>query len=391
VNPNDLTVPATRWQVSRNSVLEGVFLAFMASAGLFYVNVLAALVNALIVGLKFSNQEAGFVAASNIYGAALGALLAIFLVKRLPWRTTCGVLFIGLLALDLFSLYLSDFWPLLCVRFVHGVVGGISVGIGLAIMARTANPDRSFGYLLLIQFGLGGLCVMIIPPLVPTWGVGILFGALMAFTVLTLLMLPFLPDYPTPAAPQRAKLAGAIKWSHIVPVWLGIFLFQAANMALNAYIIGIGEQHQMAIDFISNILGVAMWVALLGALFVIVVSQRYARRTLLLCGLVIGIVGNASFLRSDWMWVYVTANMITAICWSYCIPFFFGYSAQIDRSGQLTTATGLASKLGLASGPLVAALVVGENHYARLILIATAALITGLLVMLPVFARERKA
>ena len=70
------------------------------------------------------------------------------------------------------------------------------------VFARTRTPDRVFGMLLVVQYGLGGLGIMLLPRLVPVYGHGVLFGALIAFSFVTLLMLPFLDAYPR--GPHRA-------------------------------------------------------------------------------------------------------------------------------------------------------------------------------------------
>ena len=62
------------WQDERNSPFE-IFLAFLASAGLFYVNIMPAIVDGLKEGLAFTDRQAGFVASANVYGAAVGAAL----------------------------------------------------------------------------------------------------------------------------------------------------------------------------------------------------------------------------------------------------------------------------------------------------------------------------
>jgi len=76
-----------------NGEIARVLLAFLATAGLFYVNIMPALVDGLIEGLGFSNREAGFVGSANVYGAALGAFSAVFVVKRINWRAAAVVLF----------------------------------------------------------------------------------------------------------------------------------------------------------------------------------------------------------------------------------------------------------------------------------------------------------
>ena len=121
-----------------------VLLAFLASAGLFYVNIMPALVDGLIQGAGFSNREAGMVGSSNVYGASLGALVAVFFVKRVNWRRASYALLIGLISMDLLSMLVQAFLPLLAMRFVHGFIGGMLVGIGFSIIARTTQADRTF-------------------------------------------------------------------------------------------------------------------------------------------------------------------------------------------------------------------------------------------------------
>ena len=49
-----------------------------------------------------------------------------------------------------------------------------------------------------------------------------------------------------------------------------VFFFQAANMGLFAFIIGLGKRHGLEVAFISETLGIANWFATLGAVLVIV-------------------------------------------------------------------------------------------------------------------------
>jgi len=54
----------------------------------------------------------------------------------------------------------------------------VLTGTAFAVIARTANPDRTFGRVLFVQVGLGGLGVMVLPPLAPEYGTQALFIAL---------------------------------------------------------------------------------------------------------------------------------------------------------------------------------------------------------------------
>jgi predicted MFS family arabinose efflux permease len=362
-----------------------VLLAFLATAGLFYVNIMPALVAGLIDGLGFTKREAGFVGSANVYGAACGALVAVFLVRRFPWRRIEVVALGLLLLLDLASTQVTTAGPLIALRFVHGCVGGISVGIGLAVMARTRVPDRAFGMLLTVQYGAGGLGVMFLPRLAHTFGPQVLFLALAAFTLVTLLMLPFLDEYPPRERLQTAAgPPAAVKRAPLLLTLVAVFLFQAANMGLSAFIIPLGRHYGLADDFISNTLGFASWVGVLGSVAVIWMAGRHGRALPVAGALVATLVGIAAFLHSDSGWVFIAANAVTAITWSFLIPYFFGMCADFDPAGRSATLAGFFSKMGLASGPAGAALLLGETHYGLLIMVSLAGIaLCGLAVLGP--------
>ena len=382
---------------AHNSEIARILLAFLATAGLFYVNIMPALVDGLIEGLGFSNREAGFVGSANVYGAAFGAFGAVFIVKHINWRRAAVILLFSLIAIDFTSMFVTKANILIGTRFLHGSVGGLLVGIGFAVISRTTEADRTFGYLLTIQFGLGGLGLIYLPGLVPEYGTTALFFSLVAFSFVTLLMLPFLSDYP----PKEKVKAAAARENHKKLAFLALvatFLFQAANMGIYAYAIGIGKHALLETDFISNALGVAAWVAIAGSILVIVMSTKFGRLVP---------VGTAIVLTAFGIWllhfsdvkpggwetsVYWWSNVLVGIAWAFVISYLLGMCSEFDATGQMAALGGFASKMGLASGPAVAAMVVGESNYGLLIDIAIAALIGCLLVMLlPARALDRES
>lgn len=355
-------------------MLARVLLSFLATAGFFYINIMPALVDGLKQGLGFSNKQAGLVGSSNVYGAACGAFLIAFLVQRINWRTAAYLLLFGLISMDLISMLIHAPFALMAVRFSHGFIGGMLVGLSYSIFARTESPDRTFGVLLLVQVLLGGLGVMTLPLLVRELGLNVLFTTLVAFSVITLLMLQFLPDYPvrqTSSSAQDGKLfTSKVK---LILALFSVFLFQAANMGLFAFIIGLGKHYGLELAFISRTVGIADWVAILGALLVIVVSTRFGILKPILGGMALGFVGTAAFYHSDVKWIWIAANLGTGIAWNFVISHLLGMCARFDAAGQAAVWSGFASKMGLASGPMVASFLVGEGNYS--VLIATALVI----------------
>ncbi|MDB2410693.1 MFS transporter [Pseudomonadales bacterium] len=355
-----------------DSMLARLLLAFLATAGLFYVNIMPALVDGLVEGLGFTNKEAGLVGSSNVYGAAVGALLIVFLISRINWRTAAWVFLSGLIIIDAASIFIDDAQLLTSLRFFHGLIGGMLVGTGFAVIARTHKPDRTFGMLLGVQYGLGGLGIMVIPPLVPDFGTPILFLTLIGFSLITALMLPFIPDYPIDikSADRPEHQAPATKLRPLSLTLLALFLFQAANMAVFAYIIILGKSFGLDPAFIMPVLGAASWVGVLGALLVVVFSTRFGRFFPVLIGMAVTLVATWLLHYSGSPLAFIIANCAVGITWAFIIAYLLGMSAEFDKAGRMAALGGFASKMGLASGPFVAALIVGDNNYALLINVA---------------------
>lgn len=379
-------------KVAPNSMLARIFLAFLTSAGLFYVNIMPTIVSGLIEALGFTNQQAGNIASANMYGAASGALFIVFLVKRLNWQLAATLFLSALIAIDLASIHLTSPNVLLLVRFCHGFIGGMLVGTGFSLIARTSQPDRTFGVLLFVQFGFGGLGIMFIPGLVPEFGTQILFYSLVAFNAATFLMLPFLPAYAIDPAKKRVNQSAG-NGIQKLPVSLTlatIFLFQAANMGLFAFIIGLGEYYKLELGFISTTLGIANWLGLVGAGLVILIGSRFGYLKSLLAGIALTALAIWALLYSNIPWIWIASNCLIGITWGFTISYLLGLASRFDVTGQMAAMGGFASKMGLASGPVVTALLLGDDNYELIIIVASVVMvITTLAVWMPARLKDR--
>lgn len=368
----DLSARPFVWpKAAPDGMIARALLAFIATAGLFYVNIMPALVSGLQDGLGFSAREAGLVASMNVYGAAVGAFVAVFVVDRIRWRLVALGLLLALIAIDLVSTRLSAAGALMTVRFLHGLIGGFLVGVGFAVIARTHAPDRTFGMLLVVQFGLGGLGLLLLPGLVPKFGTPVLFLSLAGFSLCAALMLPFLTSYPPRARPSATDRPGRlVRWGPLAGALIAVFMFQAANMALSAYVIGLGRHYGLSSRYISETLAAANWLGALGSVLVVAVGLRWGRFRPIGVGALVTLLGTAAFLRSDLAWVFAFANVLTAVVWAFVIPYLLGLCAAFDPGGRTATLAGFFSKLGLASGPALGAFLLSETHFPRLVALA---------------------
>ncbi|MGB0133062.1 hypothetical protein, partial [Dokdonella sp.] len=306
---------------------------------------------------------------ANIYGASIGSLAAVFIVRRIEWRPALGILFALLMAIDLGSTLITDPLMLTIVRAGHGFIGGMSVGIVYSVMARLNSPDRAFGMLLVLQFGLGGLGVMFLPLLVPVYGTQILFYVLAALTALALVSMLAIPTVlgKNQSKADLAAIPATYRKLTVILALLAIFLFQAGNMSLAAFIIRLGEDAALSRDFIGQALGWATWIGAAGAGLVIFMGTRFGRMRPLIAAFLLTLAGTAGFFWSASQPIFLIANVGTAITWSFVVPYLFGMISRLDASGRLATLGGFVSKCGLATGPLAGGLLLRGGNFDLLI------------------------
>jgi len=366
----------SRWKAPPDSLQASLLLAFLSSAGLFYVNIFPAITNALMEGAGLSTVDAGQITSANAMGAAFGALFVTLLIRRIPhWKMASVALLVGLICMDIVTIMQESTAILVPLRFGHGFIGGSLVGLGFSVIARTSRPSVAFSLLLVVQYGGGALGLWLLPPLVPSYGPYVPFYALIIFCVVTLCMMPFLAAYPLPARKTVADItepgAAKIRVFPLSLTLLALFLFQAANMALFAFIFGLGEHYTLEMDFMSPTLGIANIVSIGGAVLAVYTGIKYKLLKPLSLALICSALGTCIFLFSDTQVVFLIANCITGMAWAFCIPYFLTMSARFDEAGQMAALGGFASKMGLACGPMVGGYVLAtDGSYPMLIVMA---------------------
>lgn len=358
-----------------------LLLAFIATAGLFYVNLGGAFLSAFVDGMGLSREMAGYVTSANKYGAAFGALVATFAIGHITWRKAVTTAFVVMIIIDLLSMQVTDGNTMIAIRFLHGSVGGFSVGIGLSLIGRTKSPDKGFGMLLFVQYGFGSLGIYTVPRMVESLGHSAVFWALICFTSATLLMVPFVTDFAKKAIPTEGdgSTVKAPRYkTNMVPFILALaalFLFQASNMGLADYLLELGKSVGMKSTEAGDTLALAGIISISGGALVYFIGTKYGRVKPLAIGMLIAAASNYAFHWSSDLSVYFIANAVAGTMWGFLIPYLLGLVSTFDDMGRMAAFAGFVSKMGLASGPLVAAMIVGEGNFDLIINVAVTGLI----------------
>lgn len=373
-----------------NTYVSYFFLAFVATAGLSYMNYLPSLVNALAGELGFTSVQAGQIVAINGYGGLLGIAMAILLVTKINQRSTIILALLILTLTDLASAWIDNYELMLGWRFFAGTLGGLCVGLAFSSIARTKNPDRGFGFLLLTQFSVGSLVILLLPGLEFLFGSEAVFCVMAGITLTSIAFQLLLPDTVSTDPhglhnEAKPKLAGA----QLVLI-LSITLYQVAASAIWAYAGLIGLEANLGSDNVSDYLGTTSLLGLLGAMLPILKRDNVGRLKWILTGITLSTVSAALLLVAEINILYVFSMAFLFISWPIVLSFLLAITADQDESGRLSTMAALVSYFGLATGPLLAASIFSISDVSTVLLsCALIFLISCILLLKPAMSRER--
>jgi len=376
--------------IHQDSILNAFFLSILATAGLFYVNLGGSFLSAFVDGLNIQRDAAGFIVSANKYGAAFGGLLAAIFIKKLVWRKSAYILLLLLISIDIISSQISNANLLIFIRFLHGSIGGFLVGIGLSVIARTSFPDKVFGMLMVVQYSFGSVGIFTVPRLVDAFGYSSVFFVLITFSIMTLLILPIIPD------PAEKKVAvnksGTLSFRAKVLLTIclmSLFLFQASNMGVADFAFELGKDIDLTNKEISNLLTIANVISISGGVLAYLIATRFGRTLPLLIGFSIASLFTYLLNFSENITIYFIANSITGITWGFVIPYLLGLAATFDKYGQMAALAGFVSKIGLASGPLIASFLIIDFGFSVIINLAAFGLLLGCI--LAVYASKQSS
>jgi predicted MFS family arabinose efflux permease len=344
-----------------------LFAAF-AAAGMLPASLLPVFVSVARNGLGFSTEQAAALGGAGIFGAALGALLIALHGVRSDWRRTALVVLAVMLALDLASMGASTFLPLLTIRMLHGMAGGMLTGMAYAAIGRSPDPDRLFGVLLVLQFLLGGVGIALLPSAILSYGTWLLFAVLAGVALLMLLLLPFAPA----AASTSPTAEAAGRWSmprgRLLRALAALFLCEAGHTAASAFMLELGRDTGLDMPTAQLIVGTAAMSGLAGGIAATVIGTRFGRTVPILYATAAGIVASA-LVVSGWPSGFGIGAYLGSLAWAWSIPYVLGLCATIDPERRGALWSSFVAKLGLAAGPSLGAwAMVGEAYWPAILL-----------------------
>ncbi|MEM9620286.1 MAG: MFS transporter [Pseudomonadota bacterium] len=348
------------------SIAARCVLALIPTVGLLYAYVSPLIISALEQSSMFTSQSAAVVFAANMYGAAAGSLLAIGLIRYLPWRPSVYALITVIFAVDFISTGHHEPLTLTILRFTHGLAAGCLIGFAAMIITRAGQAERTFAIAVATQLLLGGTITALLAPLIDSVGITPIWYVLMGVSALTLCLVPLLSDYPpvtestqhNPQPTPRGKRHPAV-----LCALAGLFLYQVGQLAAYAYVFEMGQAYGFGGAFIGWTVALSLWVGVPSALFVAYWSTR-SGRLLPSAGGALLTAFACAMLLFQFPASYVVGNLLFGIFFSITVPYQLANISELDPTGQLASVGALVNSIGPATGPVIAALLIGQGNFA---------------------------
>lgn len=348
------------------------------------------IVGGLIDGYGFTEQQAGTLASLEGVGVVIASIIAALWIRKVSWTNVLFASFVTTGLLNLVSANMSEYIPLLTVRFLTGISEGTMFAITVAALGDNREPDRAFGIAQAVQGLMMFAAFAAAPFLIKTWAVSGIFYVLSAASFLMMFSLFWFPAKGIDHA-ERTHQTSQVQRGRAL-IWLGLFasvIFCINIFSFWAFIERIGSAAGLESQTIGLALGASQLIAVAGAALAALVSNKFGRTL----PLIIVAVGQVLVLwvlvgRFSSFTFFVGAGVFQAL-FMIGIAYQMGAIAKIDMAGKFLVLMTAAQGLGAAFGPSIAAAVISNSDYSRINQMAALCCVISILMFLLVIYCSR--
>ena len=341
------------------SLTIGIYMALVGYAVMVGLPVIS---TQWVDNLGFTEVQVGRVASADLFGLAIGAVIAYFLVAKFNRRHVTIVSAAAAIAANLLCVYYQSYDATLILRLIAGIGAGVYTGIAVATIGGHSRPAFAFGLELFAFAGSQGAELKFLPYL----SIEGMYVAFAAFFVIGLLFIGWLPRRPTDSALdvevdiEEPDGEHHVEHQHVpayVP-WLVLtaVVFTYINIgAYWTYIELATVDSAASADWVADMLVYTSVFSVIGCLFAVLLSNRFGLSRPLLVTLVFqaSIVVMLVFGITNFT---VTFSMFAFnFCWIFVDIYQAATIANVDRSGRYVALLPAAQGLGNGIGPFMAA------------------------------------
>ncbi len=368
----------------------------MGCTGVFAIMAQPILVEVMVAKLGMDGAAAGRITAVEALGTALGPVLALYWMTRVPWRVMGAAALAVVIGGNLLCAFETDATLLAALRFLVGLLGeGTAFALAMAIVSGSAQKDRNFALLIAAQVLLG-VGFFLTLPLPRDAGVA---GVLLPLAGLALLALLTVGWIPQPAAAgghgaaagHAGPIAPALAALGVLAVWctgLGALWAFVKLVGLSVTCPGCDEVAAAAAKVrVGQALGLSTLVAVVGALAAAALADRFGRILPVTIALGVQVV-MVLLLQGEMPWWQFAATAATfQAFWNLTGPYMMGTVALNDTTGRISLLIPTAQIGGFFLGPTLVGVFMSDGDLGAVNRVSAACIALALVLFIPVARR----
>ena len=349
-------------------------------------------VEAAVVDLHFTEGQVGILSALIMGGTTISSVASVLWVRRFSWRMAASLGLLGLLAVNVASLFCHGLVLFLALQGVVGLFAGSLYSLSLTVLSDCQRPDRGFAYAVGAQTVYQIFALVAGPFMIHHGGVNTMLGLFSGLCVVGALLVAFLPAH---GHIVRVATAGpGLLHAPALFALAGCFLFYVNVNSYWTYIERIGTTAGLGLDAVSNSLAFGT-AASMGGVFL--ATWLGFRRGLLMpiavsaVAIVLAVVMLTGSLH---LTAYVVSAVIYGNAWNLSITYQYSTVNVVDRSRRGVALAPAFHNAGGAAGPAIAALFVSEHDHSSviwLVIVSVLASVACFMIALRLHARAAAA
>jgi len=342
---------------------------------LLVLGVIPVLLGSLVDEHRLTNPDIGLVVMVEVMTMGVATALAGALLK--PKRLKAiGVVLAAFLAVVDFATARASGGSVFAMRGLAGAIEGVLLWITVAMIARTATPERWAGVFFTAQTAAQLALAVALVWIMPAWGAT---GGFLAIAVCAFVGLPAAVIGPSRLAdlnPGEA-IAGSPPFRGWIAL-IGTLIFVAGGGAVAVYLQPLA--HQAGLD--AGVARTALWVSLAAQVAGSGAATALAGR---IRWFTVFLITTATTLVVWWLfgqhipgWLFITANAVGGLVALFLSPFLVPMTIEADPSRRAAVQSGAAQLIGGAFGPLLASLLVSDHDVHGALWLGAGLMLAGL-------------
>ncbi|WP_043284761.1 MFS transporter [Paraburkholderia oxyphila] len=320
------------------------------------------LFGAMVNEKRITLDTMGLLVMAEIVALGLGAGLAVKLSLEQFRRivVTAGVLVV---VCNLLTTLHVSLLLLFLIRICTGLAEGVLVWSTVCVIVRSKVPERNSGifsvFQVLIQAAFASVLTGLVMPIY-SWR-----GGFISLTAVVLVGVGLGGLLPKRLSPVSETLEGFFVWDIAKVLPLAIAFFQQAGLgAAWAYLEPLGQSAGMSDMQSEALISTVLCIEVLGGLLGTALVRRLAPVGGVLLAATATIVSALGMITvaKGAITEFSVFAMIFGFFWPFVMPYEMGLALRSDSSGKIATLLPAAQVLGVAFGPLVAALSIDGEH-----------------------------